>query len=291
MEWTGSLITGLEGVPHLAVMRFWTTKGAYAQKLRETEEEVVRKLIRAFGPVLTFVFDRGYASGPWLEVLQKYRVSFVIRWIKKHVFYTLDGREKKLWEVGFGKRYLAHRLIREAHSGLHLTCDLWWTAVRHPHYEGTLFLLRARVQGKKVMYLVTNELVKTEEQAWELFFSYKRRWQIETSFRYAKCELAMESPRVWSYEDRLKLFSIVLIVYAFLLFFLEEIHNDLRQTILRLKAHRTGKRYEEALIPLYLLREAISHLWNDARPLLGWVFPPDLITIQVLAFFHPSSGS
>lgn len=28
MEWTGTIITGLEGIPRLAVMRWWTTKGA-----------------------------------------------------------------------------------------------------------------------------------------------------------------------------------------------------------------------------------------------------------------------
>jgi IS4 transposase len=33
------------------------------------------------------------------------------------------------------------------------------------------------------MYLITNDLVKTEAQAWEVFFTYRRRWQIELSFR------------------------------------------------------------------------------------------------------------
>ena len=55
MEWTGTIITGLEGIPRLAVMRWWTTKGAYATKLRETEEEVLRVLVRRWGPLLTFV--------------------------------------------------------------------------------------------------------------------------------------------------------------------------------------------------------------------------------------------
>jgi hypothetical protein len=290
MEWTGTIITGLEGIPKVAVMRFWTTKGEYAAKLREKEEEVLCVLVRKFGPVLTFVFDRGYASGPWLEVLQKYRVRFIIRWIKNHLFLTEDGKEKKIWQIGQGKKYRAHQLIRDAKSGLKVTCDLWWTAVRHTRYAGTLYLVRARVQGK-VQYLITNERVETEAEAWEIFFSYKRRWQIETSFRYAKCELALESPRVWSYEDRLKLFAIVLVVYSFLLYLLEDIHNDLCRMILRLKCHRTGKRYQQALIPLYRLRWAISRLWDDCRPLLGWVLPPDLETIQVLAFFQSEKGS
>ena len=58
--------------------------------------------------------------------------------------------------------------------------------------------------------------MKKEDQAWESVFAYKRRWQIELSFRYGKCELAMESPRLWSFENRLKLLGIVTLVYAFL---------------------------------------------------------------------------
>src|SRR3979411_878740 len=77
-------------------------------KLREKEEEMIRILMRKWGPLLTFVFDRGYASGPWLEVMQKFRAKFIIRWIKKHLFYDQEGREKKLWAIGQGKKYLAH---------------------------------------------------------------------------------------------------------------------------------------------------------------------------------------
>jgi hypothetical protein len=88
------------------------------QALREKEEEVLCVLVRKFGPLLTFVFDRGYASGPWLEVLQKYRVRFIIRWIKNHLFLTEDGKEKKIWQIGQGKKYRAHQLIRDAKSGV-----------------------------------------------------------------------------------------------------------------------------------------------------------------------------
>ncbi len=49
MEWTGTIISGLEGIPRLAVMRWWTTKGAYGEKLREKEEEVVRVLVPHWG--------------------------------------------------------------------------------------------------------------------------------------------------------------------------------------------------------------------------------------------------
>jgi Transposase DDE domain len=285
MEWTGTLITGLQGIPKVAIMSWWTTKGEYAEKLREKEESLLRTCVRHWGPLLTFVFDRGYASGPWLQVLEKFRVTFVIRWIKKHIFYDQEGREKKLWEIGRGKRYVAHKQIRETSSGLKVACDLWWTPVRHPKYTAQLYLVKARIRTH-VCYLITNEPVKTEEQAWDIFFTYKRRWQIETSFRYGKCELAMESPRLWAFDNRLKLLGIVVLVYAFLLHLLEDVYTERIEALLRLKCHRTGKRCREALVPLYRLRWALSRLWDDSRPLLGSVLPPDVQTLQVLASFR-----
>jgi len=285
MEWTGALIAGLEGIPKIAIMSWWTTKGAYATKLREEEERLLRICVRKWGMLLTYVFDRGYASGPWLEVVEQFRVTFVIRWIKKHIFFDQEGNEKKVWEIGRGKRYLAHKQIRDTTSGLKIACDLWWTSVRHPKYTGQLYLVKARVKGH-ICDLITNERVKTEEQAWEVFFTYQRRWQIETSFRYGKCELALESPRLWSFENRLKLLGIVLLVYAFLLSLLEDVYKELREVLLRLKCHRTGKRCREALVPLYRLRWALSRLWDDYHPTLGSMFPPNLETIQVLASFR-----
>jgi len=92
-------------------------------------------------------------------------------------------------------------------------------------------------------------------------------------------------------ENRLKLLSIVTLVYAFLLHLLEPLYREIIQSLLRLKCHRTGKRYQEALVPLYRVRWAICRLWNDNRPALGSVFPPNLEAIQVLASFKKQTLS
>jgi hypothetical protein len=123
----------------------------------------------------------------------------IIRWIKKHLFDDQEGREKKLWEIGRGRRYLAHALLRESSSGLKLACDLWWAPVRHPKSPQQLSVVKA---------------------------------------------------------------------------------------LLRLKCHRTGKRCQEALVPLYRLRWALSRLWDDCRPILGSVLPPNLETLQALALLR-----
>jgi hypothetical protein len=280
MQWTAGLIVGMSGLPQLAVTRWWTTKGVFATKMRETEEEVLRLTLRRWGPLLTHVFDRGYASGPWLQVLSTYRARFVIRWIKTHVFWTLSGEEKKLWQIGQGKRYRAHKEVWDTATGQKAPCDLWWTELRHPQTSEPLFLVKARVK-QGVMYLITNQPVVTEAQAWEVFFAYRRRWQIETSFRYAKCELALECPRLRSLEARLKLLGMVMVVYAFLLSLLDPIHQELTQALLRFKCHRTGKRYKETLAPLYRLRWALSRLWDDFRPRLLCFFPASADPLSV----------
>jgi len=273
MQWSAGLIAGMSGLPHLAVTRWWTTKGVFATKLRDVEEALLRVTVRKWGRLLVHVFDRGYASGAWLQVLSKYRARFVIRWVKNHVFFTAAGEAKKLWQIGQGKRYLAHKEIRDPMTGEKMACDLWWTQVRHPSSAEPLYLVRARVK-KGVMYLITNDPVKTEAQAWEVFFSYRRRWQIELAFRYTKCELALECPRLWSLEARLKLLGMVMLVYAFLLSLLASLHHELVQALLRFKCHRTGKRCQQVQAPLYRLRWALSRLWDDYRPRLTCFIPP-----------------
>jgi hypothetical protein len=282
MHWTGALIAGIEGIPKIALMSWWTTRGDYATKLRKQEEEMFRICVRKWGNTLVHVFDRGYASGPWIRFLQSLKATFVIRWVKKHKFFDEKGKEKKLWQIGQGKKYLAHSQITDSHTGEKMPCDIWWAPVWHVEYAYQLYCVKVRVK-KKVWYLITNEPIKTASQAWDCVFTYKRRWQIETSFRYGKCELAMESPRMWAFENRLKLLSIVTLVYAFLIHLLEPLYREIVLSVLRLKCHRTGKRCREVLAPLYRLRWAISRLWDDSHPALGSLFPPNVETIRVLA--------
>ena len=64
MHWTGALIAGREGAPRVALMNWWTTRGDYATRTREKEEEMMRTGIKKWGGILIHIFDRGYSSGP-----------------------------------------------------------------------------------------------------------------------------------------------------------------------------------------------------------------------------------
>ncbi len=282
MQWTGALISGMEGPVKVALMNWWSTKGPEAVSLREQEERLLRLCVRQWGDQLLHIFDRGYASGPWLRVLQLFRLHFVIRWKKGHFFRNERGEEKKLWQIGQGKKYVSHKEIYDLSTRQKMPCDIWWAPVWHKDYAYQLYLVKVRVK-KHVWYVITNDRIKKEEDAWMVVFAYKRRWQIELSFRYGKCELAMESPRLWFLENRLKLLGIVTLVYAFLLHLLDPFFQKTLENLLRLKCHRTGKRCRDVLAPLYRLRWAISRLWDDCRPILGQLYPPNVQTIHALS--------
>jgi hypothetical protein len=95
---------------------------------------------------------------------------------------------------------------------------------------------------------------------------YKRRWQIEMSWRYGKSELALESPRLWNWERRQKLLLLATLAYAFLLSLLAPACTPVRRWLLHWWCHRTGKRSREASAPLYRLRSALSRLWLAYLP-------------------------
>lgn len=92
-------------------------------------------------------------------------------------------------------------------------------------------------------------------------------------FRYGKSELAMQSPRLWDWESRLKLLLLVTLAYAFLLSLLHDAYESLREWLLRHYCHRTGKRHREATMPLYRLRWALSRLWLTHHPTLSFSSP------------------
>ncbi len=60
----------------------------------------------------------------------------------------------------------------------------------------------------------------------------------------------MESPRLWFWENRLKLLLMVSLVYAFLLSWTKEADSSLVQDLLRGWRHRTGKRRRGFAAPL-----------------------------------------
>ena len=267
MNWVTLMVMGLKGVPVVAAMRWWTTRGQLASNRRTEEQALLKQCAQAWGKRVVHIWDRGFAGGPWLKLASEQAVRFVMRWQKGYKLVDAQGCSRKAWTITRGKRSWEHQLIWDNRRRCFRKTGVVAVPVTHPEYTGQLWLVVSRPgQGRYPWYLLTNEPVETAADAWHIVFIYTPRWQVEMAYRYSKSELAMESPRLWFWQNRLKLLLMVTLVYAFLLALLHPVLQPLRLWLLRFWCHRTGKRYRETSIPLYRLRAALSRLWLSHPP-------------------------
>jgi hypothetical protein len=271
MHWLGLLVVGLSsrsGPPLMACMKWWTSRGERASDRRTQEWLLMKECAQRWGRRVLHIFDRGFAGAPWLGVLFDYWALFVMRWPMGYKLLDEQGRERKAWEITKGKRSWDQRLLWDSHQRAYRKTGIVVAALRHPLFaQHPLWLVVSRPgKGRKPWYLLTNEPVLSADDAWRVVLTYARRWQVEMSFRYQKSELAMESPRLWKWDNRLKLLLMVSLVYAFLLSLLDPSIALLLERLLRQWCHRSGKRYRDASVPLYRLRSALSRLWLAHRP-------------------------
>ncbi len=174
--------------------------------------------VKAFGRSLWHVFDRGYAGKRWLGELIGQAVSFVIRWPKHYQLMDEKGT-RNAWKITRGKPAQVRRQVWDAHpQQWRRSAALALPVTRPAHSEQALWLVVSRIgRGKEPWYLLTNQPCQDVDQLWAVVLAYARRWQLEACWRFSKSELAIQSPRLWFWANRLKLMMMVALVYAFLL--------------------------------------------------------------------------
>lgn len=258
-KWTGVFLSALGSAPSVCQMTWWTTKG----KHKEDPDNIIWRLLAKCKEELPkgalHVFDRGYASEKMLRYLFHFSQDFLIRW-KKNVYLLYQGERLRIDKISRKTKARFSRVIYDKERKKLRRISVAWTRVRHPEYpdnELTLLIVRNVKHAGGPMYLLCSLNIEKPNMAWEMVRTYAHRWEAEQGFRFLKSELAMESPRLWFWDNRMKLMGIVSVVYDFLLQFLRE-NKDLVEVLLRKYCHRTGKRYRKASIPLYRLRSAIS---------------------------------
>jgi hypothetical protein len=248
-------------------MRWWTSRGERASDKRTEEGTLFARCVAAWGRRVVHVWDRGFAGRAWLGQALTARVRFVLRWPGRYKLLTAMGEERPAWQVARGKRSWGHRPLWDARRRCERRTGVVAFPVTHPASAQPLWLVVARQgKGREPWYLLTTEPVHSADDAWHIVFIYLRRWQVETTWRYGKSELAMESPRVWTWERREKLLLMATLVYAFLLSLLDPTREEARRWLLRCWCHRTGKRSRDAPTPLYRIRSALGCLWQEYRP-------------------------
>lgn len=260
MNWLGVLLVGMKGAPCLVKLRWWTNRGKFATDKR-SQERLFLKTLAQFKRRVLHVFDQGFASAAWLFELQQHNVLFILRWRKDYKLIDTLGRHLKTWQLIRGKRSVDHRQVWDARRQCERRAGLYYTQVTHPETQQVLWLIVSRMgKGRSPWYILTNQSITCHDDAWQIIFAYARRWQIEMAWRFAKSELAFESPRLWKLQTRLKLLFIATLAFAFLLLLLLTDH-ELAQKLMRLFCHRTGKKLKQTKVPLYRLRSALSRLW------------------------------
>jgi|SRR6187402_131919 len=265
LNWISLLLCGPTGSPVVAAMQWWSTRGVLAKEKRVVQIDLLKQCMTILGGQVLHVFDRGYAGKPWLEQLWQAEAHFLMRWPSRYHL-VADGdplwQTRRACDLVRGKRSVDHRLIRDAPHGCSRKLGLVYLRVWDTSLQHRLWLVVCRRgDGKEPWYLLTSEPIQSVADGWRMVMAYARRWQIEQCWRFNKSELAMESPRLWHWEQREKLLLMVTLVYAFLLSLLHAKWNILRLWLLRHFCHRTGKRSRQTAAPLYRLRAALSRLW------------------------------
>jgi hypothetical protein len=270
MNWVMLMVTGLNSHPTVAARRWWTTRGKLKNDKRSVEHTLLRHCHKRWGRRVIHVWDRGFAGAPWLRLALRYRSRFVLRWKKRQHLVGSKGK-MNAWKITRGQRSWEHRLIKDTRRGCYRKTGIFATSVTQPDFPHTpLWLVVSRPgKGRSPWYLLTSEPISSPDDAWRIVFTYARRWQIEMAFRFTKTELALESPRLWFWQNRLKLLLIATLAYAFLLFLSQ---LEVLDWLFRHWCHRTGKRYRTVSIPLYRLRMALSRLWLT--------YPPPIVSLS-----------
>jgi hypothetical protein len=270
LHWLGVLVLGRSGPPSVAAMRWWTTRGDRAQTTRDVGLEVLAACAATWGRRVVHVWDRGYAGTPWLRAACAAPVCFVVRWPRRYHLLGLDGQERAAGAWGRRLRSRGFRDLWDPVRHARVRTGIASMAVRHPAVDAPLWLVIVRRKGNHdPWYLLTTEPADDLDAAWAVARAYARRWQIEHTWRYAKAELAMESPRLWTWERRQKLLLLATLAYAFLLLLAAPQLAAWRAHLVRQWCHRTGRHQREADLPLYRLRSAISRLILATTDRLG----------------------
>lgn len=259
-KWTGVLLSHLGGVPSVCQMTWWTTRGKYKEDPDNIIYRLLRKVSQHLKQAVVHVMDRGYANEKMLRYLFRYDQQSIIRWKKNHLLRHNEKGEKKTHLLARSFKGKSSKIVRDTNRKKDKRITIAWAAVNHLEYlDNQLFLVivRDKHNYNAPMYLITSLPIENATQAWEVLFSYMHRWEVEQSFRFLKSELGLESPRLWFWDNRMKLMAIVTLVYDFLLGLINK-ESWWVMPFLRIWCHRTGKRHHNTWMPLYRLRMAIS---------------------------------
>src|SRR3989440_2238238 len=103
-EWESLVLVGQSGVPQVVTMKWWSRHKGLPGQQRQQQQVLLSQAAQRWGRQGRHVFHRGYGDGPWLSLLCRHLLRFVVRWKKGNKLIDASGQERKAWEMARGKR-------------------------------------------------------------------------------------------------------------------------------------------------------------------------------------------
>ena len=159
MQWISLILSGLEGVPSLDAMRWWTNRGPLHSNKRAEETKLLRQCAQQWGQQVTHVWDRGFAGAPWIGSALEQQVRFILRWPSRLKLVDEKGH-RNAWRITQGKRSQDHREIWDARRGCFRKTGIVAAPVTPIQFDQPLWLVVSQPgPGRQPWYLLTNEPV------------------------------------------------------------------------------------------------------------------------------------
>jgi hypothetical protein len=160
-------VLGMQGVPTLTCLDWWTTRGPYASDQRTLEQQLLLRCGLAWGQTVWHIWDRGYAGSAWIQTALTTPVRFVVRSPKGNKLLSKRGEERKAWQIARGKRSQDYRHLRDPRTKQLIKVGVVAIPVRLVDYPQPLTLVVARLgSGREPWYLLTAEPCRTPSEIW-----------------------------------------------------------------------------------------------------------------------------
>jgi hypothetical protein len=176
------------------------------------------------GHTLRFICDRGFDDEKIFALVVSMCQQFVIRLYHNRTLLVRRGAaqvEQSMEEIARQITQLLRFDTWLKRGGRWHKClvTLGYVRVWLPNHEHSYYLLVSHVHGTgQEWMLLTNVPISNAEQAQEIWFNYRRRWRIETTFRFLQKEgLRWDDFKVLDFGAIRRLITVVLIAALFLL--------------------------------------------------------------------------
>lgn len=159
-----------------------------------------------------YVMDRGGDGDPIFNFFMDQKANFLIRLVGNRILLE-EGKPMVFSAVPAKLPFALRKVLGKHHPNI--TFD--WHTVTLPHRIEKLSLIVVKQSPHhKPMFLLTNQLVSSRQEAALLIDSYFSRWEIEESFRFIKQSFQLERFLIRNFRAIQRFFFLLCMAWGFL---------------------------------------------------------------------------